>query len=82
MMPFGLGNEAGQVLKALNRSLAVIEFDLKGNILDANENFCRALGYGREEIVGRHHRMFVDPAEAASAEYRAFWDKLARGEYD
>lgn len=77
---FGL--DASAVLEALSRSQAIIEFDLAGNILTANDNFCRAVGYQRSEIVGRHHSMFVLPAEAASPEYRAFWAKLARGEYD
>jgi methyl-accepting chemotaxis protein len=77
---FGL--DASAVLEALSRSQAIIEFDLAGNILTANENFCRAVGYQRSEIVGRHHSMFVLPDEAASLEYRAFWAKLARGEYD
>ncbi len=77
---FGL--DASAVLEALSRSQAIIEFDLAGNILTANDNFCRAVGYQRSEIVGRHHSMFVLPDEAASPEYRAFWAKLARGEYD
>ena len=82
MMPFGFGTDSGNILAALRRSLAVIEFDLQGNILDANENFCRTMGYAREEIVGKHHRIFVDPAEAQSEAYRAFWAKLARGEFE
>lgn len=67
---------------AIDRSLAVIEFSLDGTILEANSNFLAALGYSRDEVVGRHHRMFVDPAEADSGVYRAFWDKLGRGERD
>ncbi len=67
---------------ALDRSLAIIEFDPTGRILDANENFCKALGYTRAEIVGKHHSMFIDPAEAQSQAYRDFWAKLGRGEYD
>ncbi|MCQ8782267.1 methyl-accepting chemotaxis protein [Mangrovibrevibacter kandeliae] len=70
------------VLKALSRSLATIEFDLDGKILSANENFCRAMGYQAGEIVGRHHSMFVAPDYAASEDYRAFWAKLKRGEFD
>ncbi|MEQ1818362.1 MAG: PAS domain-containing protein [Terricaulis sp.] len=70
------------MIAALNRSQAVIEFELDGRILDANENFCRALGYGIEEIRGQHHSMFVDPSHRQSHEYRAFWEKLGRGEYD
>jgi methyl-accepting chemotaxis protein len=67
---------------AIERSQAVIEFALDGTILTANENFLRVVGYSLEEIRGKHHRMFVDPAFADSAEYRAFWAKLGRGEHD
>ncbi|KPB00783.1 methyl-accepting chemotaxis protein [Ahrensia marina] len=70
------------VLEALSKSQAIIEFDLKGNILFANENFCAAVGYEPGEIIGQHHRMFVEPAEAGSEGYKDFWKKLARGEYD
>jgi methyl-accepting chemotaxis protein len=66
----------------LKKSLAMIEFDLSGKILDANENFCQALGYDLSEIKGKHHRIFVDPKEAASPAYAEFWKKLGRGEYD
>ena len=72
---------AGQ-LGAIGKSQAVIEFSMDGRILTANENFLKALGYGLDEIVGRHHSMFADAAHAASAEYRAFWEKLGRGEFD
>ncbi|MFM1988283.1 MAG: hypothetical protein RJA99_1240 [Pseudomonadota bacterium] len=67
---------------AILRSQAVIEFDLQGRILDANDNFLGALGYTLAEIKGQHHSMFVEPAYRASAEYRMFWDKLGRGEFD
>jgi methyl-accepting chemotaxis protein len=69
-------------LAAIDRSQAVIEFALDGTVLDANANFLSVLGYSLEEVRGRHHAMFVDPAEAASPAYRAFWDKLGRGDYD
>ena len=69
-------------LRAINRSQAVIEFDLTGIILTANENFQRVMGYGLDEIRGQHHRLFVDPKVAASAAYREFWAKLGRGAYD
>jgi methyl-accepting chemotaxis protein len=81
-MAFSFGGDAKAVLAAMSRSQAVIEFDLTGKILTANENFCRALGYQLSEIVGQHHRMFVDPAEASGADYREFWAKLGRGEFD
>ena len=60
------------VLAAISASQAVIEFDLNGNVLSANENFCKALGYAASEIVGKHHSMFCDPAEVSSAAYREF----------
>ncbi len=67
--------------QAISKAQAVIEFDLTGKILKANENFLSVLGYKLPEIVGQHHRMFVDPVERESSEYKSFWDKLARGEY-
>lgn len=70
------------VLQAFSRSLAIISFKPDGTIIDANENFCKALGYRAEEIKGKHHRIFVEPAEAASSEYRAFWDNLGHGQFD
>ena len=70
------------LIEAINRVQAVIEFKLDGSILTANENFLGAIGYSLAEIQGQHHRMFCDPAYAQSAEYRGFWEKLARGEYD
>lgn len=65
---------------AISRAQAIIEFDPSGTVLSANENFLTAFGYRLEEIVGRHHRMFVEPDFAASPAYQAFWDKLNRGE--
>jgi methyl-accepting chemotaxis protein len=80
--PSPFGSDAKAILSAMQRSQAIIEFDLQGKILTANENFCKALGYDLPEIVGQHHRMFVDPADAASMDYREFWARLARGEFD
>jgi len=74
-------NFSGQI-DAINKAQAVIEFNLDGTIQNANENFVGAVGYRLEDIVGRHHSLFVDPEYAASAEYRRFWEKLGRGEYD
>jgi methyl-accepting chemotaxis protein len=68
-------------LDALDRSQAVIEFSLDGSILTANQNFLAVMGYSLEEVRGQHHRMFVDPADRDSAEYRSFWEALGRGEY-
>lgn len=77
-----LGLDASAVLDALGRSQAIIEFDLTGKILKANDNFCKAVGYQQSEIVGRTHSMFLSPEDAASPEYKSFWAKLSRGEYD
>ncbi|MFS8055922.1 PAS domain-containing methyl-accepting chemotaxis protein [Rhizobium sp. BR 317] len=82
MTILGRGANAVSVLAALSKSQAMIEFDLTGKILTANENFCRALGYDLREIVGKHHSMFVDPAYASSEEYKAFWTKLSAGNFD
>ena len=68
-------------IAASSRAQAVIEFKLDGTIVAANENFCNALGYSLAEIQGKHHSMFVAPAERDSAAYREFWAKLNRGEY-
>ncbi len=68
-------------LEALSRSLAVIEFELDGTIVQANGNFLKTLDYTLEEIKGRHHSMFVDPAQVHSHEYREFWAALNRGEF-
>jgi methyl-accepting chemotaxis protein len=68
-------------LAAISKSQAVIEFSTTGEVLSANANFCRALGYRPEEIVGQHHRMFVEPGYGMSAEYQEFWTRLGRGEF-
>ena len=69
-------------LKAIDRAQAVVTFGLDGTILDANDNFLAALGYTRDEVIGHHHRMFVEPAERDSAAYRQFWERLRQGEYN
>jgi len=68
-------------IDAINKSQAVIEFNLDGTIITANENFLNTLGYRLEEIRGQHHRMFVDPAERESPAYRQFWRELAEGRF-
>ncbi len=73
-------DEAGKI-SAINRAQAVIEFTPTGEILTANENFLAAVGYQLDEIKGRHHRMFCEEAYVASEPYRAFWERLGRGEY-
>ena len=70
----------GQI-NAIHTAQAVIEFNLDGTIRTANDNFQNALGYTLEEIVGKHHSMFVDPQERDSADYKAFWERLGKGEF-
>ena len=74
-------SQQGQV-EAIDRSLAVIEFEMDGTIVHANDNFLNAVGYALDEIKGKHHSIFAEPSYAASSEYRAFWAKLNRGEFD
>ncbi len=69
-------------IEAINRSQAVIEFELDGHIITANDNFLRIFGYELDEIVGRHHRMFCEPGYAESRAYEDFWQKLGQGEYE
>jgi methyl-accepting chemotaxis protein len=71
----------GQIA-AIGRSQVVVELDMNGTVREVNENFVRALGYTRAEVIGKHHSMFVEAAFAGSAEYRGFWEKLNRGEPD
>jgi methyl-accepting chemotaxis protein len=68
-------------LEALNRSQAVVEFQMDGTIITANDNFLKPMGYTLDEVQGRHHSMFVEPDVRSSAEYADFWDRLNRGEY-
>ncbi|MEX2092980.1 MAG: PAS domain-containing methyl-accepting chemotaxis protein [Pirellulales bacterium] len=68
-------------LAAIGKSQAVIEFNLNGTIITANENFLHATGYRLDEIRGQHHRMFCEPALVQSSQYEEFWAKLNRGEY-
>jgi len=78
----GVDSKLRGIVDAMNRSQAMIEFNLEGIILDANANFLTTLGYTLDEIKGKHHSMFVDPVYRAGPEYRLFWDKLGRGDYD
>ncbi|MFT3810483.1 MAG: PAS domain S-box protein [Micropepsaceae bacterium] len=73
---------AEQVLEAISRSQAMIEFNLDGTVITANENFLATLGYTLDEIRGRHHSMFCDAETRDSADYRMFWVKLGRGNFD
>ena len=86
-MAFGLNSRAAraraglQLLDALGRSMAMIEFDLDGKILDANENFLKTMGYTLPEIVGKHHSTFVPQSIVSDPSYKEFWGKLRAGEF-
>src|SRR4051794_19239708 len=66
---------------AISESQAVIEFNMDGTIVTANENFLKTLGYSLTDIKGKHHSMFVEESERGTAAYREFWANLNRGEY-
>ena len=70
-----------EVYTALDRSCAIIQFDLKGTILETNDNFCKTMGYAAAELVGKHHSMFCDPEDVKSPDYARFWADLAAGTY-
>nr|WP_314385574.1 PAS domain-containing methyl-accepting chemotaxis protein [Pseudomonas brenneri] len=72
--------QAQAKLAAISRSMAMIEFDRDGVVLDANENFCRAMGYSAEEVRGKHHRIFCEEAYYRSDAYAKLWRDLAQGE--
>ena len=67
-------------LKPIDRVMGVIEYNLDGTIIEANENFLKIVGYSLEEVKGKHHRMFMDPSQAHTAEYTAFWTALGQGQ--
>ena len=73
--------EQNSMIRAIDRSMAVIAFTPKGEVLEANENFEQTMGYRQNEIRGKHHRMFCTREEADSAEYRHFWERLNKGEF-
>lgn len=74
-------NEGQDILQAIDRSQAVIEFNMEGNIITANANFLSVMGYTLEAIKGKHHSMFCEPEYVENLEYRQFWEKLRRGEF-
>jgi methyl-accepting chemotaxis protein len=78
---FKSSQELNAKLDALSKSQAIIEFNLDGTILTANPNFLDAMGYGLDEIQGKHHSMFMDPEQRERPEYRQFWEALRRGEF-
>jgi methyl-accepting chemotaxis protein len=69
-------------MSAIDKSQGVIEFELDGTIITANDNFLQVIGYSLEEVKGQHHRIFCDESYVESLEYKAFWEKLNRGEFD
>ncbi|WP_284466565.1 methyl-accepting chemotaxis protein [Diaphorobacter nitroreducens] len=72
---------AHAILQAIERSMAVIEFDLQGHVLRANDHFLHTMGYTRQNLVGQHHRILCPPAFAQSSDYPRFWDDLRAGVY-
>ncbi|QPJ64139.1 MAG: PAS domain-containing protein [Candidatus Nitrohelix vancouverensis] len=76
----GLENQAK--VDAISKSQAMIEFNMDGTVITANDNFCNAVGYTLDELVGAHHRTFCEKDYAHSTEYRQFWEKLNHGEFD
>ncbi|WP_020185712.1 PAS domain-containing methyl-accepting chemotaxis protein [Methylopila sp. 73B] len=81
LFSFSSDSAASAKLAALDRSQATIEFGLDGIIKTANANFLAVVGYGLDEVRGKHHSMFVDPVEASKPEYRAFWEALGKGDF-
>jgi len=73
--------EQNSLINAINRSMAMIEFNLQGEVLTANDTFLNTMGYRLEDIRGKHHRLFCNREEADSAGYKNFWAQLNRGEY-
>ncbi len=80
-MLFKNASEDSLIVEALNKSQAAIHFTPEGTILWANENFLSAVGYSLDEIQGRHHQKFVEPAYAGSQEYKQFWRDLGAGNF-
>ena len=78
---FSFGKDSAAKLAALDKSQATIEFAMDGTILTANANFLKAMGYTLDEIKGKHHSLFVEPAYRESTDYREFWAALNRGEF-
>ena len=74
-------NTHGDMLAAIQRSMAVIELQPSGEVITANDNFLRTFGYSLDDVVGKHHRMFCDHQYAQTEEYREFWRSLNHGEF-
>lgn len=75
-------NEHAGLISAIDKAQAVVEFDMQGHLLAANENFLAVMGYELGDVQGEHHRVFCEDDYAASLDYRKFWQKLNRGEFD
>ena len=73
--------EQTSLINAITRSMATIEFNLQGEVITANDNFLRVMGYRLDEIRGQHHRLFCERSDSESAQYRSFWEQLNRGEF-
>ncbi len=73
--------EFASQIEAIGKSQAVIEFNMDGTIITANDNFLTTMGYSLDEIRGKHHSLFVEPSERDGASYREFWASLNRGQY-
>ncbi|EZP31621.1 Pas/Pac sensor-containing chemotaxis sensory transducer [Pseudomonas sp. RIT288] len=73
--------EQNGLLEAINRSMAVIEFDLEGVVLKANDNFLKTMGYRSEQVIGQPHRVFCTPEFGRSAQYTELWSRLKNGQF-
>jgi methyl-accepting chemotaxis protein len=73
--------EQNGLLEAINRSMAVIEFDLEGVVLKANDNFLKTMGYRAEQVIGQPHRLFCTPEFGRSAQYTELWSRLKNGQF-
>ncbi|HGM6509691.1 TPA: methyl-accepting chemotaxis protein [Pseudomonas aeruginosa] len=73
--------EQENLIAALQRSTAVIEFDLNGLVITANDRFLNAMGYTLEQVKGKHHKIFCESSESSSQEYQVFWERLRKGEF-
>jgi len=82
MAKFPWSSDAGETLEALRKSFATIEFEPGGKIITANALFCATMGYALAEIQGQHHSLFAEPGAAQTPEYRNFWSRLDKGEFD
>jgi len=75
-------NQIEAIVNAINKSQGTIEFNMDGTIITSNDNFLNVLGYSLEEVKGKHHRIVCEESYANSPEYKKFWEKLNRGEFD